>query len=235
MRLGLIMAVLLGVGCFRNYSAIWKSGASATIPRPSVPRPSVAAISWVRPQRRTERSTRRRDWAIACARERPKEPQGDNRHGRLQARDLPDPRTGRAPASSIDDKVFDAAKLTGKAAYSTVLGDHHGLDGRQGRAARRPPPRLAKSRVKGQPLGQDQAARAAAVALYDLLRGLELRRSRRRDGPQDEPAGRSPIPIPRASRPGTSSRPPARSPTPARPSRFPIFPTGSTGRSNSPP
>ena len=48
------------------------------------------------------------------------------------------PPTGRAPASSIDDKVFDAAKLTGKPAYATVLGILNDWSKAQGALKKRP-------------------------------------------------------------------------------------------------
>ncbi len=83
----------------------------------------------------------------------------------------------------IDDNVFDAAKLTGKPAYSTVLNiitDWSAAKAVLKEAAAK----AGKGRVKGQPLGKTKLRAPAAVALYDLLRRLELRRPRRRDGPK---------------------------------------------------
>jgi 2-keto-4-pentenoate hydratase/2-oxohepta-3-ene-1,7-dioic acid hydratase in catechol pathway len=53
----------------------------------------------------------------------------------------------------IDDKVFDAAKLTGKAAYATMLGILEDWRGAQG-ALRKAAANAGKSRVKGLPLGR---------------------------------------------------------------------------------
>jgi 2-keto-4-pentenoate hydratase/2-oxohepta-3-ene-1,7-dioic acid hydratase in catechol pathway len=53
----------------------------------------------------------------------------------------------------IDDKVFDAAKLTGKAAYATVLAIIEDWKSAQG-ALKKAAAGAAKSRVKSQPLGK---------------------------------------------------------------------------------
>src|SRR5439155_18394979 len=53
----------------------------------------------------------------------------------------------------IDDKVFDAAKLTGKGAYATVLGILGDWRSAQG-ALKKAAASAGKSRVKGLPLGR---------------------------------------------------------------------------------
>ena len=81
----------------------------------------------------------------------------------------------------IGEEVFDAAKLTGKPAYATVIGilaDWKAAEGALKKAAAG----AAKSRAKRQPLQEDQIAGAGAVSVGDLLRRRELRRPRRGDG-----------------------------------------------------
>ena len=53
----------------------------------------------------------------------------------------------------IDDKVFDAAKLTGKAAYATVLGILEDWRAAQG-VLRKAAAAAGKSRAKALPLGR---------------------------------------------------------------------------------
>ena len=86
----------------------------------------------------------------------------------------------------IDDKVFDAAKLTGKPDYASVLGIL--ADWRTARGVLKKAAAAAgKSRVKPLPLGAHQAAGAGALAVGHLLRRRQLCRSRRRNGPPHEP------------------------------------------------
>ncbi len=61
----------------------------------------------------------------------------------------------------IDDKVFDAAKLTGKAAYATMLGILEDWRGAQG-ALRKAAANAGKGRVKGLPLGRTKLAHEPA-------------------------------------------------------------------------
>jgi hypothetical protein len=87
----------------------------------------------------------------------------------------------------IDDKVFDAAKLTGKGAYATVLGilaDWRTAQGVLKKAAAT----AGKSRVKALLARARQALGAGALALGDLLRRRQLCRPRRRNGAPHEPA-----------------------------------------------
>src|SRR3974377_1256736 len=84
----------------------------------------------------------------------------------------------------VDDKVFDAAKLTGKAAYGTVLGILE--DWRAAQAvlrkaaasrARRPAEGggdLGQEQAQGPAAGAHQAAGAGALALGNLLRRRQL-------------------------------------------------------------
>ena len=87
----------------------------------------------------------------------------------------------------IDDKVYDAAKLTGKPAYATVLGILNDWKAAQG-VLNEAAAKAGKSKARAVPLGKHQAARAGAVALGDLLRRRELCRPCRRNGPPQEPA-----------------------------------------------
>ena len=97
------------------------------------------------------------------------------------------PPTGRAPASSIDDKVFDAAKLTGKAAYASVLGILEDWRAAQG-ALKKAAAECRQEPGQGPAARPHQAAGAGALALGDLLRRRQLCRPCRRDGAPHEPA-----------------------------------------------
>ena len=88
----------------------------------------------------------------------------------------------------VDDKVFDAAKLTGKASYATVIGIL--ADWRAAHGALKKATAKAGRSKTGQPLGRTKLLRAGAVAVGDLLCRCELRRSRRRNGSPHEPAAR---------------------------------------------
>ena len=121
----------------------------------------------------------------------------------------------------VGDKVFDAAALTGKAAYASVLGilaDWRTAEGCIAQSAAG----LGKSRKRARQSAQkpaarqDQIAGAGAVSLGDLLRRLELCRPRRRDGGARRPAAAARSAHLRASKPGIFSKPRARSPIPAR-------------------
>src|SRR6478752_415809 len=68
----------------------------------------------------------------------------------------------------VDDKVFDAAKLTKRADYSTVLGILEDW-------------RTARGLIEKAVAQPHQALGAGAAAFGDLLCGCELRRSRGRD------------------------------------------------------
>jgi hypothetical protein len=81
----------------------------------------------------------------------------------------------------IGEEVFDAAKLTGKPAYATVLGilaDWKRAEGALKKAAAG----AAKSRAKRHAAEEDQVAGAGPISIDDLLRGRELRRPCRGDG-----------------------------------------------------
>ena len=111
------------------------------------------------------------------------------------------PPTGRAPALSSTRRLrrrqaHRQGRLCDRARHP------HRLDGRQGRAqeGRR---QGRQGPGQGPAAGEDQAARAAALALDDLLRRRELRRSRRRDGGQGRQPAAARSPYARASRPGT--------------------------------
>ena len=88
----------------------------------------------------------------------------------------------------IGDDVFDAAKVTGKAAYATVAGilaDWKAAEVALKKAAAG----AAKSRAKRQPLTKTKLSGAARLPADDLLRRRQLCRSRRRHGAQSGPAG----------------------------------------------
>ena len=83
----------------------------------------------------------------------------------------------------VGDEVFDAAKLTGKAAYATVMGilaDWKAAEAgaEEGGSRRRQKPGQAPAAV------QNQAAGPAALPFGDLLRRRQLRRPCRRNGGQ---------------------------------------------------
>ena len=147
--------------------------------------PSAWTASW---DRGTPRTSTSRLFGN-CLRRQQRHRREQIAHGRLQACDLP---IRRRPARRprVDDKLFDAAKLTGKAAYATMLGILNDWRPAQG-ALKKAAAKAGKSKVKSQPLGQHQAAGARAVAVGDLLRRRELRRPRRRDGAPHEPAARA--------------------------------------------
>ena len=81
----------------------------------------------------------------------------------------------------IGEEVFDAAKLTGKPAYASVIGilaDWKSAEGALKKAAAG----AAKSRAKRQPLKKTKLAGAGSVPFRDLLRRRELRRPCRGHG-----------------------------------------------------
>ena len=122
--------------------------------------------------------------------------QGAEPHGRLQACDLPIRR--RPPCRSRDRRPrVRRRQARGQARLFHGAQHHQRLDGRQGR-----PEGGGRQGRQGPGEGpaarQDQAARAPALALHDLLRRIELCRPRRRDGPQKRPADRARSPYPRA-------------------------------------
>ena len=87
----------------------------------------------------------------------------------------------------IGEEVFDAAKLTGKAAYASVLAileDWKTAEGVLKAAAAK----AGKSQIKRPAGEEDQVPRAGAVSLGDLLRRRQLRRPCRRNGRARRPA-----------------------------------------------
>ncbi len=95
----------------------------------------------------------------------------------------------------VGEEVFDAAKLTGKPAYATVIGiledwrsAEGGAEKGRGRGRGRQEPGQAAA------AGKDQTACAGALSLGDLLRRRQLCRSRRRNGGKRE--GNPPPPDP---------------------------------------
>src|SRR5262249_5638492 len=78
----------------------------------------------------------------------------------------------------VDDKVFDAAKLTGKGAYATVLGILEDWRTAQG-VLRKAAAAAGKSPLQASPLGRDNVPGPGAVAVGNLLRRRQLGRPRR--------------------------------------------------------
>ncbi len=77
----------------------------------------------------------------------------------------------------IEDKVFDAAKLTGKAAYATVLGILEDWRAAQG-VAEEGGGQCGQEPDQGPAARAHQAPCSGALAVRDLLRRGQLRRSR---------------------------------------------------------
>ncbi len=113
----------------------------------------------------------------------------------------------------IDDKMFDAAKLTGKAAYASVLGILEDWRAAQG-ALKKAAAKAAQEPGQGSAARPHQAAGSGALAFGHLLRRRQLCRPCRRDGAPHEPAAGPRSAYARASRHGTSSRRRARWPIP---------------------
>ncbi len=132
----------------------------------------------------------------------------------------------------IGEEVFDAAKLTGKPAYATVLGilaDWKTAEGALKKAAAG----AGKSRAKRQPLKKTKLLapvqfprRSIAPAPITPTMPRRWRRARA--------VRRRPIRMSRASSRGISLKPRAPSPIPARLSGFPTTPRRWTGRSSLP-
>ena len=87
------------------------------------------------------------------------------------------PRAGIA----VGDKLFDAAALTRKAGYSSVLAILNDWSSAKG-VLKKAAAAAGKSKLKSKPLGARQAAGAGAVAFGDLLRGRQLHRPHDGDG-----------------------------------------------------
>ncbi len=91
----------------------------------------------------------------------------------------------------IDDKVFDAAKLTGKAAYATVLNIIKDWTAAKG-VLKAAAAKAGKGRVKGQPLAKHQAACRRCCGRHTIyLRRLRTMPIMPQRWPADEPADRT--------------------------------------------
>jgi len=144
-------------------------------------------------------------WRNVCAETIPSG-RKTHRHGRLQVatyQSADGPRAGVI----VDDTLFDAAKLTRKAAYATVVAILEDWKNAQA---------LLKKAAVGAAKANGQRARAAAqghqahgsraLALGDLLCRCELRRPCGRDGPRARARNPNPIRTRRACSPGISSK-----------------------------